>query len=95
MVSSKKGISSRRLHRVLGITYKSSWFLIHRIRECMRDGFLAPFGSNGGAVGVDETFIGKEPGVKKAREITGSLLSGNQQPRPSVSNRLICDVEAA
>jgi transposase-like protein len=60
MVSSKKGISSHQLHRVLGITYKSAWFLTHRIRECMRSGDLAPFGSNGGAVEVDETYIGTE-----------------------------------
>jgi len=60
MVSSKKGISSHQLHRVLGITYKSAWFLTHRIRECMRDGALAPFGGNGGTVEVDETFIGKK-----------------------------------
>ncbi|WP_430450185.1 IS1595 family transposase [Rhodophyticola sp.] len=71
MVSSKKGISSHQLHRVLGITYKSTWFLTHRIRECMRDGALAPFGSNGGAVEVDETFIGKEPGVTKAKNARG------------------------
>ena len=71
MVSSKKGISSHQLHRVLGITYKSAWFLTHRIRECMRDGVLAPFGSNGGAVEVDETFIGKEPGVKKTKTARG------------------------
>jgi transposase-like protein len=72
MVSSKKGISSHQLHRVLGITYKSAWFLTHRIRECMRSGDLAPFGSGGGTVEVDETFIGvdrtKKPhGVKKGR----------------------------
>ncbi|MCK0167054.1 IS1595 family transposase [Jannaschia sp. S6380] len=71
MVSSKKGISSHQLHRVLGITYKSAWFLTHRIRECMRSGDLAPFGSNGGAVEVDETFIGKEPGVTKAPNARG------------------------
>jgi len=60
MVSSKKGISSHQLHRVLGITYKSAWFLTHRIRECMRSGELAaPMGSGGGTVEVDETFIGK------------------------------------
>jgi len=58
MVSSNKGISSHQMHRVLEITYKSAWFLTHRIRECMGDGDLAPFGSNGGAVEVDETFIG-------------------------------------
>ena len=61
MVSSKKGISSHQLHRVLGITYKSAWFLTHRIRECMRGGTLAPFGGNGGTVEVDETFIGQNP----------------------------------
>ncbi|WP_424975284.1 IS1595 family transposase [Dinoroseobacter sp. S124A] len=71
MVSSKKGISSHQLHRVLGITYKSAWFLTHRIRECMRSDTLAPFGSNGGAVEVDETFIGKEPGVVKAKNARG------------------------
>ena len=68
MVSSKKGISSHQLHRVLGITYKSAWFLTHRIRECMRDGALAPFGSGGGTVEVDETFIGtKHKKSKTAR----------------------------
>ena len=60
MVSSKKGISSHQLHRVLGITYKSAWFLTHRIRECMRSGALAGFGNGGGVVEVDETFIGKK-----------------------------------
>ena len=71
LVSSKKGISSHQLHRVLGITYKSAWFLTHRIRECMRDGALAGFGGNSGIVEVDETFIGKEPGVKKSKNARG------------------------
>ena len=72
MTCSKKGISAHQLHRVLGITYKSAWFLAHRIREAMRSGDLAPFGSGGGIVEVDETFIGndramKPKGVKKGR----------------------------
>ncbi|RBI67300.1 IS1595 family transposase [Roseovarius sp. TE539] len=71
MVSSKKGISAHQLHRVLEITHKSAWFMAHRIRECMREGALAPFGGNGGAVEVDETFIGKEPGVTKAKNARG------------------------
>lgn len=71
MVSSKKGISAHQLHRVLEVTYKTAWFLAHRIRECMRDGELAQFGGNGGIVEVDETFIGKEPGVKKAKNARG------------------------
>lgn len=67
MTSSKKGISAHQLHRILEITYKSTWFLAHRIREAMRDGDLATFGGNGGIVEVDETFIGKLKGVDKKR----------------------------
>jgi len=67
MTSSKKGISAHQLHRVLEITYKSAWFLAHRIREAMRDGDLSVFGGNGGVVEVDETFIGKLKGVEKKR----------------------------
>jgi transposase-like protein len=44
MVSSKKGVSSHQIHRTLECTYKTAWFLTHRIREAMRDGELAPFG---------------------------------------------------
>jgi transposase-like protein len=62
MTSSKKGISSHQLHRTLEITYKSAWFLSHRIREAMRDGTLAPMGGAGGIVEVDETYIGKLAG---------------------------------
>ncbi len=67
MTSSKKGISAHQLHRVLEITYKSAWFLAHRIREAMRDGDLSVFGGNGGVVEVDETFIGKLKGAEKKR----------------------------
>jgi transposase-like protein len=61
MCSSKKGVSAHQLHRTLEVTYKTAWFLAHRIREAMRSGELAPFGSDGGAVEVDETFIGIDP----------------------------------
>lgn len=61
MASSKKGVSAHQLHRTLEVTYKTAWFLAHRIREAMRSGELAPFGSNGGAVEVDETYIGRNP----------------------------------
>ncbi len=67
VTSSKKGISAHQLHRTLEITYKSAWFLLHRIREAMRDGDLSPFGSGGGIVEVDETFTGKLKGVPKRR----------------------------
>lgn len=64
MTSSKKGISAHQLHRVLEVTYKTAWFLAHRIREAMRDGSLAPFGADGGIVEVDETFIGHDRTIK-------------------------------
>jgi transposase-like protein len=64
MTSSKKGTSAHQLHRVLEVTYKTAWFLAHRIREAMRDGSLAPFGGDGGIVEVDETFIGHDRTIK-------------------------------
>ena len=65
--SSKKGISSHQLHRSLGVTYKTAWFMTHRIREAMRAGGLAPLGGSGKTVEVDETFIGRKEGTEKAR----------------------------
>src|SRR3954447_426217 len=59
IAASKKGMSSHQLHRMLGTTLKTAWFLSHRIREAMRSGDLDQFGSDGGAVEVDETFLGK------------------------------------
>lgn len=64
MVSSKKGISSHQLHRVLEITHKSAWFMSHRIREAMRCDGSVDFGAGGGAVEVDETFIGVDRTIK-------------------------------
>jgi len=68
IVSSKKGISAHQISRVLEVQYKSAWFLAHRIREAMRSGDLAqPFGGNGGAVEVDETYIGFKRDVPTRR----------------------------
>ena len=67
LTSSKKGFSAHQLHRTLEITYKSAWFLAHRIREAMRTGGLAPMGGNGGVVEVDETFIGNKKDKPKKR----------------------------
>ncbi|MBZ9726814.1 IS1595 family transposase [Mesorhizobium sp. CO1-1-11] len=59
IASSKKGISSNQLHRTLGVTLKTAWFISHRIREAMRDGKLGPLGGNGMIVEADETYFGK------------------------------------
>jgi transposase-like protein len=63
MCSSKKGISSHQLHRILGVQLKTAWFMSHRIREAMRDGALGPLGGANHAVEADETFIGRKEGV--------------------------------
>ncbi len=67
MASSKKGVSANQLHRTLGCTLKTAWFIEHRIREAMTAGALAPFGSSGGAVEADETYIGVNPDKTRAR----------------------------
>jgi transposase-like protein len=61
--ASKKGFSSNQLHRTLGVTLKTAWFMSHRIREAMRGGALAPFGNSGGTVEADETFLWDIPGA--------------------------------
>ena len=65
IAGSKKGISSNQLHRTLGVTLKTAWFMSHRIREAMRSTDLTPFGGPGSVVEVDETFIGKLSGVER------------------------------
>lgn len=60
MCASKKGISSNQLHRTLGVTLKTAWFMGHRIREAMRDGSLSKMGGPGKTAEADETFIGKK-----------------------------------
>lgn len=69
---SKKGISSNQLHRTLGVTLKTAWFMSHRIREAMRAGTLAPpMGGEGKVVEVDETYIGKKKSAKNYRKKAG------------------------
>jgi transposase-like protein len=59
LVSSKKGMSAHQLHRMLGVTYKTAWFMFHRIREAMREEGGDKFGG-GGTVEIDETYIGRD-----------------------------------
>ena len=69
MASSKKGFSAHQLHRSIGVTYKTAWFMWHRIREAMTGNTPEGFGSGGGVVEVDETFIGREPGKPVRRGV--------------------------
>jgi transposase-like protein len=67
MCSSKKGISSNQLHRTLGVSLKTAWFMSHRIREAMRVVGMEPMGGDGAVVEVDETFFGRVQGEPKRR----------------------------
>ena len=74
MVSCKNGVSSYEIHRALGVTQKSAWFMLHRIRVAMKTGGFGMTyklgGSDGGAVEVDETFIGgKVENMHKSRRL--------------------------
>jgi transposase-like protein len=69
LTASKKGVSAHQIHRSLGISYKSSWFMMHRLREAMRAGDLNQLGGGGSIVEADETYHGKteQPLVSKQR----------------------------
>ena len=64
LCSSKKGFSANQFSRVLGVDFKTGWFIGHRLREAMREGGLAPIGGGGLVVEVDETFIGRKAGAE-------------------------------
>jgi transposase-like protein len=76
LVSCKNGVSSWEIHRALGITQKSAWFMMHRIRLALQTGSLVKIGDSGTGVEVDETFIGGKARNMhkhvKARRITGT-----------------------
>ena len=61
MAASKKGISAHQIHRMLGVTYKTAWFMCHRIREAMKEDVESsgPLGGEGVIVEADETYFGK------------------------------------
>ena len=73
--SSKKGISSNQLHRTLGCTLKTAWFISHRIREAMRVTGVEPMGGSGKTVESDETYIGRLAGFPaKAGPATKNIV---------------------
>jgi len=90
MTASKKGYSAHQLHRTLGVTYKTAWFMAHRIREAMRAGGLVPpMGGGGSIVEADETYYGNVDKENRRKTTTRGkkfLKSGKaSNKRPIVS----------
>jgi transposase-like protein len=74
MASSKKGISAHQLHRMFGITYKSAWFMAHRIRECMKPNNGGMFGTGGATLEADATYVGgKEKNKHRSKRTKGNI----------------------
>ena len=96
MCASKKGISTRQVQRMLVCSMKTAWFLTHRIREAMADGSVEPFGSSGGAVEADETFIGIKPGatVRRGFHHKNAVLSIVDRASGKVRSQVIGDMSA-
>lgn len=66
--SGKNGVSAHEIHRQLGITYKTAWFMMHRLREAMRDLNPAPMGGEGQSIQADETYFGNTRRAKSYRK---------------------------
>jgi transposase-like protein len=66
--SGKNGVSTHEIHRSLGISYKSAWFLTHRVREAMKDTNPVPMGGEGQSIQADETYFGNTRRAKSYRK---------------------------
>lgn len=72
LCASKKGVSAHQLHRMIGVSYKSTWFMMHRLREAMREGkFPSPLGGQGKVVEADETYFGKQESFTPSKQRKG------------------------
>ena len=68
LCAGKKGMSAHQIHRMLGVTYKTAWFMCHRIREAMKDDG-SPLGGKGKTVEADEAFVGGSPSKQAYRNV--------------------------
>jgi transposase-like protein len=81
LTASKKGVSAHQVHRSLDVSYKSAWFMMHRLREALRSGGLEPLGGAGKIVEADETYFGKQENPQLSKQRKGRpYLKGGRGP---------------
>ena len=95
LCSSKKGISAHQIARMIGVTYKTAWFMVHRIREAMKDTHPGPLGGYGETVEADETYIGgKVKNMHNAKRGYDPLKRDNRKgPRLDLKQPVVSLVE--
>jgi len=94
LCSSKKGISSHQLGRMLGVTYKTAWFMSHRIREAMKPaGKPTPMGGEGKVIEADETYLGKRDGKKGEPDTFVSGFGWVSHPKIDTQRKIVALVE--
>lgn len=93
MAASKKGVSSKQLERMLGVTYKTAWFMSHRIREAMRDDQPQGMGGPDKTVEADETYFGKKENQPTARTDGSPFLRSKAGRGPSGKRAVVSLVE--
>lgn len=92
--SSKKGISAKQIERTLQITYKSAWFMMHRLREAMTpSGKLPPMGGEGCIIEADETYLGKRDGRKSHPDTFISGFGWVEHPKVDTQRKIVALVE--
>ena len=89
LCNSKNGISSYELHRALGVTQKTAWFMLHRIRLAMESqSFHKIGGMEGGPIEIDETFVGGKPKNMHLKKRAIAQKFGQHTDKPAVFGML-------
>jgi transposase-like protein len=91
--ASKKGISAHQMHRMLGITYKSAWFMMHRLREAMTPAKPSPMGGEGKVIEADKTYMGKRDGKRGQPDSFVSGFGWVGHPRIETQRKIVALVE--
>jgi len=93
MIEAKKGISANQLKRTIGVSYKTAWYLCHRIRAAMRDAYPVPLR---GIVEIDETFVGgKTVGKGHGYKGNKAVVVGAVQRDGKIALKVVAERDAA